>query len=535
MSDDTTPAGPQAGDGLTCLVTGATGYIGGRLVPELLDAGHRVRCLVRTPDKLRDHPWAGRVEILRGDVTDAESVARAMAGVDVAYYLVHALGTGRGFEETDRAAARIFGAQARRAGVGRLVYLGGLTPASVPEHELSPHLRSRAEVGRILLASGVPTAVLRAAVIIGSGSASFEMLRYLTERLPVMVTPRWVHTRIQPIAVRDVLRLLTGCARLPREVNRAFDIGGPEVLTYLDMMRRYASVAELPRRLILPVPVLTPGLSSHWVGLVTPVPASIARPLTESLRHEVVCRENDIEQYVPSPPGHPIGFDRAVRLALQRIRDAQVTTRWSSASVPGAPSDPLPTDPDWAGGSLYTDVRERDADVSPEALWEVVEGIGGEHGWYSFPLAWAVRGWLDRLVGGVGLRRGRRDARHLRTGDSLDFWRVEEIEHGRLLRLRAEMRLPGLAWLEMRVDGDHGGPVRYRQRALFHPHGLLGHLYWWGVSPWHAVVFGGMARNIVRTAERAAPPPHGREAGASGAARTPGDRGAVSRRATGRG
>ncbi|MFF9581076.1 SDR family oxidoreductase [Streptomyces achromogenes] len=535
MGDDTAPAGGPAGEGLTCLVTGATGYIGGRLVPELLDAGHRVRCLVRTPDKLRDHPWAGRVEILQGDVTDAESVARAMDGVDVAYYLVHALGTGRGFEETDRAAARIFGAQARRAGVGRLVYLGGLTPAAVPEHELSPHLRSRAEVGRVLLASGVPTAVLRAAVIIGSGSASFEMLRYLTERLPVMVTPRWVHTRIQPIAVRDVLRLLTGCARLPREVNRAFDIGGPEVLTYLDMMRRYASVAELPRRLILPVPVLTPRLSSLWVGLVTPVPASIARPLTESLRHEVVCREHDIEQYVPSPPGHPIGFDHAVRLALQRIRDAQVTTRWSSASVPGAPSDPLPTDPDWAGGSLYTDVRERDADVSREALWQVVEGIGGEHGWYSFPLAWAVRGWLDRLVGGVGLRRGRRDARHLRTGDSLDFWRVEEIAHGRLLRLRAEMRLPGLAWLEMSVDGDDSGPVRYRQRALFHPHGLLGHLYWWSVSPWHAVVFGGMARNIVRTAERAAPPPHGRGTGASGAATAPGGRGAGSRRATGGG
>ncbi|MEU6772267.1 SDR family oxidoreductase [Streptomyces sp. NPDC046759] len=505
MSDDgTTPAPHSAGGGRTCLVTGATGYIGGRLVPELLDAGHRVRCLVRTPHKLRDQPWAGRVGIVQGDVTDADSVARAMRGVDVAYYLVHALGTGRGFEDTDREAARVFGEQARRAAVGRIVYLGGLTPQAVPERELSPHLRSRAEVGRVLLASGVPTAVLRAAVIIGSGSASFEMLRYLTERLPVMVTPRWVRTRLQPIAVRDVLRLLTGCAHLPPEVNRTFDVGGPDVLTYVDMMRRYAAVAGLPRRLIVPVPVLTPGLSSHWVGLVTPVPASIARPLTESLRHEVVCRENDIERYVPSPPGHPIGFDRAVDLALQRIRDAQVTTRWSSASVPGAPSDPLPTDPDWAGGSLYTDVRVRDADVPPGALWQVIEGIGGENGWYSFPQAWAVRGRLDRLVGGVGLRRGRRDARRLRVGDSVDFWRVEEIEPGRLLRLRAEMRLPGLAWLEMRVDGDGHGPVRYRQRALFHPHGLLGHLYWWGISPCHAVVFGGMARNIVRAAERLA-------------------------------
>ncbi|MFF4750448.1 SDR family oxidoreductase [Streptomyces sp. NPDC002514] len=493
----------SAGAALTCLVTGASGYIGGRLVPELLDAGHRVRCLVRTPGKLRDHPWADRVEIVQGDVTDAESVARAMDGVHVAHYLVHALGTGRDFERTDRDAARVFGEQARRAGVRRLVYLGGLAPEGVPESRLSPHLRSRAEVGRVLLDSGVPTAHLRAAVIIGSGSASFEMLRYLTERLPVMVTPRWVHTRIQPIAVRDVLRVLVGCAGLPADVSRAFDIGGPEVLTYLEMMQRYAAVAGLPRRLIVPVPVLTPGLSSHWVGLVTPVPASVARPLAESLRHEVVCRERDIEQYVPSPPGHPLGFDRAVDLALRRVREAEVATRWSSASVPGAPSDPLPTDPDWAGGSLYTDLREREADVAPAALWEVIEGIGGVNGWYSFPSAWALRGRLDRFVGGVGLRRGRRDARRLRVGDSLDFWRVEEIERGRLLRLRAEMRLPGLAWLELRVDDTGAGPVRYRQRALFHPRGLLGHLYWWSVSPFHAVVFGGMARGIVHAAARA--------------------------------
>ncbi|MEU0337821.1 SDR family oxidoreductase [Streptomyces bobili] len=487
-------------ESLRCLVTGATGYIGGRLVPELLAAGHRVRCLARSPERLRDHPWAGEAEVVRGDVTDGASVAEAMRGVDVAYYLVHSLGTGRDFEETDRRAARIFGERARDAGVRRIVYLGGLTPSGVPERELSPHLRSRAEVGRILLDSGVPATVLRAAVVIGSGSASFEMLRYLTERLPVMVTPSWVHTRIQPVAVRDVLRALVGSARMPADVNRSFDIGGPEVLTYRDMMLRYAAVAGLPRRLILPVPVLTPRLSSHWVGLVTPVPASIARPLAESLRHEVVCREHDIARYVPDPPGHPLGFDEAVRLALRRVRDARVLTRWSSASLPGAPSDPLPTDPDWAGGSLYTDCRERTVDASREDLWRVIEGIGGDNGWYSFPLAWAVRGWLDRLAGGVGLRRGRRDAARLRVGDSLDFWRVEEIEPGRLLRLRAEMRLPGLAWLEMFAETDEAGRTRYRQRALFHPHGLLGQAYWWSVAPFHAVVFGGMARNIARTA-----------------------------------
>ncbi|MFJ4696041.1 SDR family oxidoreductase [Streptomyces sp. NPDC088766] len=490
---------------LRCLVTGATGYIGGRLVPELLAAGHRVRCLARSPERLRDHPWAGEVEVVRGDVTDAASVAAAMRDIDVAYYLVHALGSGRDFEETDRRAARIFGEGARGAGVRRIVYLGGLTPAGVPERELSPHLRSRAEVGRILLDSGVPTTVLRAAVVIGSGSVSFEMLRYLTERLPVMITPSWVRTRIQPVAVRDVLRALVGSARMPEDVNRAFDIGGPEVLTYREMMIRYAAVAGLPRRIIVPVPVLTPRLSSHWVGLVTPVPASIARPLTESLRHEVVCREHDIARYVPDPPGHPVGFDEAVRLALRRVRDAEVVTRWSSASLPGAPSDPLPTDPDWAGGSLYTDCREVPVHASRESLWRVIEGVGGDNGWYSFPLAWAVRGWLDRLVGGVGLRRGRRDAARLRVGDSLDFWRVEEIEPGRLLRLRAEMRLPGLAWLEMSVETDETGGTRYRQRALFHPHGLLGQAYWWSVSPFHAVVFGGMARNIARAAAAEVP------------------------------
>ncbi|MCX5076745.1 SDR family oxidoreductase [Streptomyces sp. NBC_00513] len=532
---------------LRCLVTGATGYIGGRLVPELLDAGHQVRCLARSPEKLRDHPWAGRAEVVRGDVVDPRSVGEALRDIDVAYYLVHSLGTGSGFEDRDRAAARIFAEQAHAAGVRRIVYLGGLTPTGVPIRELSTHLRSRAEVGEIFLASAVPATVLRAAVIIGSGSASFEMLRYLTERLPVMVTPSWVGTRCQPIAVRDVLRYLVGSATMPPEVSRTFDIGGPDVVTYEEMMRRYASVAELPKRLILRVPMLTPRLSSHWIGLVTPVPRRLARPLAESLRHEVVCEEHDIAEYVTDPPGTPFGFDQALALALQRVRDANVVTRWSSASLPGAPSDPLPTDPDWAGGSLYEDKRGLDVDASPDALWRVVEGIGGENGWYSFPLAWAVRGWLDRLVGGVGIRRGRRDASHLRVGDSLDFWRVEEIEPGRLLRLRAEMRLPGLAWLELRAepdpdtapepaagartDTDHApgrtakatattgtataARSRYRQRALFHPHGLLGHMYWWSVSPFHAVVFGGMARNIARAAERQPPTPAGRPEGGS--------------------
>lgn len=506
-----TATGPDAaGSPVRCLVTGATGYIGGRLVPELLAAGYSVRCPARSPGKLRDHPWAGRVEAVRGDVTDAESVGAAMEDVDVAYYLVHSLGTGSGFEETDRRAARVFGERARAAGVRRIVYLGGLTPQGVPEHELSPHLRSRAEVGRVLLASGVPTAALRAAMIIGSGSASFEMLRYLTERLPVMVTPSWVRTRTQPIAIRDILRLLVGCAGLPPDVNRTFDVGGPEALPYQEMMQRYAAVAGLKRRVVLPVPVLSPGLSSLWVGLITPVPGGIARPLVESLRHEVVRGEGDIARYVPDPPGGLLGLDDALGLALKRIRNADVATRWSSAAapgvpgVPGVPSDPLPTDPDWAGGSLYTHHRERVVDASPEELWRVVEGIGGQNGWYSSPLAWAVRGWLDTLVGGVGLRRGRRDPARLRVGDSLDFWRVEEIVPRRLLRLRAEMRLPGPAWLEMRVNRTAEGGTVYRQQALFHPRGLAGHAYWWGVMPFHALILGGMARNIAAAAEATA-------------------------------
>ncbi len=490
---------------LRCLVTGATGYIGGRLVPELLAAGYTVRCMARDPGKLADRPWSDDIEVAKADVSDAAALREALADCDVAYYLIHSLGTGSSFEQRDRDAARAFADAAREADVKRIVYLGGMI--SGQEGDLSPHLRSRAEVGDILLDSGVPTAALQAAVIIGSGSASFEMLRYLTERLPAMITPKWVTTRIQPIAVRDVLRYLVGAATLPADVNRRFDIGGPDVLTYADMMRRYAAVAKLPPRLLVSVPVLTPSLSSHWVGLVTPVPSGLARPLVESLRVEVVAAEHDIAQYIPDPPEGLLPLDRAVELALTHTREGDVSTRWTSASIPGAPSDPLPSDPNWAGGSLYVDERTSVVDAPPEALWRVIEGIGGTSGWYSFDAAWAVRGVLDRLAGGVGLRRGRRDPVHLRPGDALDFWRVEAIVPGELLRLRAEMKLPGLAWLELHVGRDDDGRTTYRQRAIFQPHGLTGHAYWRSISPFHGVVFGGMAKNITAAAEKAAAQP----------------------------
>ena len=480
------------------LVTGATGYVGGRLVPQLLEAGYDVRVMVRDARKAQAREWASAVEIAQGDATDEDDVRGALEGVDVLYYLLHSIGTGDDFAATERQMAESFATEAKAAGVSRIVYLGGMDPEG---EELSDHLRSRHEVGEVLLDSGVPTAVLQAGVVMGSGSASFEMLRYLTERLPFMVTPRWVHTRIQPIAIRDVLRYLVGCADLPADVSRAFDIGGPDVLTYFDMMQGFAEIARLPRRRVLPVPVLSPGLSSHWVGLITPVPASLARPLVESLKNTAVATEQDIKQYVPDPSGGLIGFKASVELALTKVQDLDVPTRWSSAATPGAPSEGLPTDPDWAGGSLYKDERTREVNASPENLWTVIEGIGGRNGWYSWALAWWVRGILDRFVGGPGLRRGRRNAKDLAVGDVLDFWRVEEIDDATFLRLRAEMKLPGLAWLELEVGSTDGGTTTFHHRALFHPRGLLGHLYWWSVYPFHGIVFGSMQKNIAKAAE----------------------------------
>lgn len=480
------------------LVTGATGYIGGRLVPRLLDAGYEVTVLVRSVQKLIDVPWVTRVTVIEGDLRDPEAVATACAGIDVLYYLVHSMGSRGNFEEMERLAAETVARAAADSGVGRIVYLGGLRP---PGGKLSKHLSSRQKVGEILLASGVPTVAFQAGVVIGSGSTSFEMIRHLTEVLPYMPAPKWVRNFIQPIAVRDVLYYLLLAAELPESVNRTFDIGGPDVLRYGQMMNGYALEAGLRQRPIAALPVLTPWLAAQWVNLVTPIPRGIAIPIIASLQHDCVMSEHDIDAYIPPPPGGLTGYRRAVRLALAKLDAGEVETTWQNSSVFDAPSDPLPSDPEWAGRTVFTDLRERRTGATPAQLWEIVEGIGGENGWYSFPLAWTLRGWADKLAGGVGLRRGRRHPQRLQTGDALDFWRVEKLERGQLLLLRAEMRLPGLAWLQMQVLPEGEG-ARYRQRAIFFPRGLAGRLYWLAILPFHGIIFSGMANRITSAATR---------------------------------
>lgn len=482
------------------LVTGATGYLGGRLVPRLIDAGHTVRVLVRNPRKLRDVPWRDDVETVVGDLTDAETLTDAVADIDALYYLVHAMGAKGDFEETEKTSATNVADAAKAACVSRIVYLGGLHPDGDVSN-LSRHLRSRAEVGRILLDSGVPTIAFNAGVVIGSGSASFEMIRHLTEVLPYMPAPQWVRNFIQPIAVRDVLYYLVSALELPVELNRSFDIGGPDVLRYGQMMNGYALEVGLHQRPIASLPVLTPWLASQWVNLVTPIPRLLAVPIIESLQFDCVVRDHSISEFIPQPEGGLTGYRDSVRLALVKMRDGEVETSWQDATVASAPSDPIPSDPEWTGHTVYSDLRERKSSASAEDLWAVVEGIGGENGWYSFPLAWALRGWLDKLVGGVGLRRGRRHPSTLNTGDALDFWRVESIDRGHSLRLRAEMKLPGRAWLELTVEdrGDEGS--FYRQRAVFFPSGLGGRLYWLAILPFHGVIFSGMVNRILAAAE----------------------------------
>ncbi|WP_375485572.1 DUF2867 domain-containing protein [uncultured Mycobacterium sp.] len=481
---------------MRCVVLGATGYLGTRLVPQLLSEGHEVRVMARQPAKLDDVPWRHHVEVVEGDVTDCAQVRVALDEQQVLYYLVHSL-LRPDFVDLDAQAASTVASVAGATGLSRIVYVGGLIPH---QQKLSAHLASREEVGRLFLESGVATVELRAAAIIGAGSASFEILRYLTERLPLMVTPRWLRTNIQPIAVRDVLYYLTKAAELPPEVNRAFDIGGPDTFTYTEMIRKYAAIAGLHRRIAIPVPVLTPWLSSHWVNLITPIPRALAVSLMESLENDVVCGDHDIAQYIPDPPGGLTHFEDAVELALACARDGELRTRWFRPDGNESPARPLPTDPLWAGGSLHEHVCERHVRADRETLWRVVESIGAEHGWSAAPPAWALRGWIGSIAGAAGVGPARRHPHRLHSGEVLDWWRVEHIDRLTLVRLRADIPLPGRLWLELSVHADGNGGSVYRQRALFQPYGLGGQVFWAASALWRDALFGGIARDIAAAA-----------------------------------
>ncbi len=472
------------------LLTGATGYIGGRLLPLLERRGVRVRCLARRPEDLRPRV-APETEVVSGDVLRPETLDAVFEGVDTAYYLIHSMGSSGDFERNDRQAAANFASAAKKAGVRRIVYLGTLGNAA---HGLSNHLRSRQETGEVLRDSGVPVIEFRASIIIGSGSLSFEMIRTLVERLPVMICTKWVETPSQPIAVEDVLEYLLTALDLASQESRIFEIGGPEQVSYGDLMQEYARQRGL-RRVMIPVPVLTPRLSSLWLGLVTPVYARVGRKLIEGLRNPTVVEDRSA---LAAFPICPRGLSAALERALENEDLQFAETRWSDALSSGGAG------PQWGGvrfGSRIVDSRKATVAVSPAAAFWPIARIGGSAGWYYSNWLWRLRGALDLLVGGVGMRRGRRDPAALRVGDVVDFWRVEAFEPDRLLRLQAEMKLPGRAWLEFEVTEDEQQRCTLRQTALFDPLGLFGLAYWYLLYPLHKIVFAGMLKALVRKAE----------------------------------
>lgn len=477
-------------------VLGASGYIGGRLVPALLEQGFQVRALGRSAAKLACRPWGShpRVQVTRADALDQESLARALEGCQTVYYLVHSMRARKGdFARSDRESAQAMARAASDAGVRRIIYLGGLGD---PKTDLSEHLRSRFEVGEILGSGAVPLTWLRAGVILGAGSASFEMIRYLTERLPVMLVPRWVDTPCQPIAVSNVIEYLVGVLTEPRTTGCMFDIGGPEVLTYRRLLELYAEVVGLPRRWIIGVPVLTPRLSSWWVHLVTPVPASLARPLAEGLRNPVVCQEHAIRAFVPV---RLLTAREAMARALLRTRQHQVATCWSDAGPLPMPEWLSCTDASFAGGTILRAAYAIEMDAPVQAAWSVLSRLGGDFGWLFGDTLWALRGEVDRLLGGVGLRRGRRHPTEIRVGDALDFWRVLEVEEGTRLVLGAEMKLPGEAVLDIRVH-PAGRGSRVELRARYWPKGLWGLMYWQALAPVHRWLFHGFLRGLAHRA-----------------------------------
>jgi uncharacterized protein YbjT (DUF2867 family) len=474
-------SGPRTG---RILLTGATGYVGGRLLTLLASRGYAVRCLARRPEYLKSRASKG-VKVLQGDVLDPASLAAALTGVDTAYYLVHALGEVSGFEEQEAEGARNFAAAARRAGVSRIIYLGGLGD----EHQdLSPHLRSRHQVGRILRESGVPAIELRASIVIGSGSLSFEMIRALTEHLPLMVAPRWVSVLAQPIGVQDLLAYLVEAIDVPLEGSVVVEIGGADQLSYLALMQEYARQRGLTR-IMIRVGLLTPRLSSLWLGLVTPLYARVGRKLIESIRHPTVVTSDAAQRLFTVKP---VGASDAIRAALDNEDRESAETRWSDAVSAAGRTGPSPSR---RPGARLTDRREVTIPATPAACFDVVANLGGQNGWPAHAWLWRLRGLLDLLVGGVGMRRGRPEGRALRVGDALDFWRVEACEPDRRLRLAAEMKLPGRAWLEFLVESAGEGS-RLVQIATFDPVGLAGRAYWYGILPLHGLVFSGLLAGI---------------------------------------
>ncbi len=473
------------------LLTGATGYVGGRLLPKLEATGHRIRCLTRRPASLTGRVGPG-TEVVKGDLRNRDDVAQALAGVDTAYYLAHSMGSHEGFAEADRAVAEVFATAAREAGVRRIVYLGGLGSGD----NLSSHLESRQEVGRILAASGVQTVEFRSSIIIGSGSLSYDMTSSLVSRLPVMITPRWVRTMTQPIAIADVVAYLVAAGDLAGDESRIYEIGGPDRVSYGDLMREYASLRGL-RRLIIPVPMLSPMISSLWLGLITPLYARVGRHLIEGVRNETIVRD---DRAVRELGVRPRGVRQAISEAL--AEEEHSPTRWQDAirsrSPLGAGARPL--------RKQIVDSRWVRVEASPGAAFEPIRRIGGRTGWYYGDGLWRIRGLLDLVVGGVGMRRGRRDPVELAPGDTVDFWRVEAIEPPHLLRLVAEMRLPGRAWLQFRVEGEGAGSI-IRQTAFFDPAGFRGRLYWWVLAPFHQLMFPRMLGRIAAAVVECDPAP----------------------------
>lgn len=480
------------------LVLGSTGYVGGRLVPLLLERGFSVRAAGRSVDKIRARSWGDKVEAVQADMHDAESLKQAAQGCSAAFYLVHSMSSpGRDFAAQERDAAYNMVTAAHHAGLERIIYLGGLGE-DFEDHPLSKHLKSRAEVGRILRLGPARVTVLRAAQIIGSGSSSFELVRYLADRLPIMITPKWVRTKTQPISIRNVLGYLAGCLENEATAGLTLDIGGPDVLSYAELFQLYAVVADIPRRRLFPIPFLSPRLSSFWVSLITPVPMALSRALIEGLRNEVVCRNDDIRHFVPQ---ELLSCREAIRRALEKTEQQTVETCLFDVGSACMPEWASADDPTYAGGTRFEMGYSARLQGNPSRVWEVVQRIGGEQGWYYGDPLWRLRGLIDRLLAGPGMKRGRPVGHDgLQVGDALDFWRVIASDEGRRLLLLAEMRLPGQALLEFKFDSRWENAVTLSMTAKFLPRGLTGILYWYAMYPFHALLFKNIIGNIATLA-----------------------------------